>query len=66
MKVVSTETKLGGQIIEEWKLMEDDEALHVSECDCCGLNKVGCIDLVYMGMDTHACPECRGHSHENY
>ena len=60
MKIASTETKVGGQIIEEYKFMDDDEAMHISECDCCGLNKVGCIDLVYMGMDTHACPECRG------
>ena len=31
-----------------------------SECDCCGKMKYDCVDLVYLGMDTHACPACRG------
>ena len=29
---------------------------YLSECECCGQMKYGCVDLVYMGMDTHACP----------
>jgi hypothetical protein len=32
----------------------------LSCCDCCGEMKYGCVDLVFMGMDTHACPTCRG------
>jgi hypothetical protein len=35
-----------------------DERL-VSQCDCCGEMKAGCVDLVWCGMDTHACPKCR-------
>jgi len=33
---------------------------HRSECDACGKMKYDCRDVVYLGMDTHACPECRG------
>ena len=28
--------------------------------------KYDCVDLVIMGMDTHACPECRDDSPENF
>ena len=31
----------------------------VSECDCCGEMKAGCVDTTYLGMDVHACPKCR-------
>jgi hypothetical protein len=37
-----------------------DERL-VSECDCCGEMKPDCEDIVWRGMDTHACAKCRGH-----
>ena len=45
---------------------EYDEDQHVSECDCCGKMKAGCRDVVYLGMDTHACPQCRGDGPEDY
>ena len=54
MKLISTETKLGGQIIEEWKLMEDDEAMHISECDCCGLQQ-GWLHRLCRFWHGHAC-----------
>jgi hypothetical protein len=40
-----------------------DERL-VSQCDCCGKYKADCVDLTWHGMDTHACPECRGDTDE--
>jgi hypothetical protein len=40
-----------------WKQQEPE---HASQCDCCGKLKHGCVDIVAFGMDTHACPECRG------
>jgi hypothetical protein len=39
---------------------EDDSPEPVSECDCCGDQKEGCIDTVWNGMEVHACPFCRG------
>jgi hypothetical protein len=36
-----------------------------TECDCCGEMKAGCIDLVWCGMDTHACPKCRHEEDDN-
>ena len=47
-------------------MLDAAEEERVSECDACGELKSGCRDLVYMGMDTHACPECRGDSPENF
>jgi len=35
-----------------------DERL-TSQCDCCGEYKSDCVDLVWCGMDVHACPKCR-------
>ena len=56
--------------MEERERLEDEARQEaeerVSECDCCQQMKAGCVDLVYLGMDTHACPECRGDSSENY
>ncbi len=31
-----------------------------SECDACGEMKYDCRDIVFRGMDVHACPKCRG------
>jgi hypothetical protein len=31
-----------------------------SRCDCCDQLKYGCTDVVAYGLDTHACPQCRG------
>jgi hypothetical protein len=47
----------------EARRMEDRQE-RLSQCDCCGEMKYGCVDLVYMGMDTYACPKCR-HSDED-
>ena len=44
---------------DDWKLDSPEEEELASECDCCGKLKYGCVDLVYQGMDTHACPQCR-------
>ena len=44
----------------DWRDAVDPPEEYASECDCCGKMKVGCVDLVWAGMDTHACPECRG------
>ena len=42
---------------------EMDAEDRLSECDCCGKMKYGCEDCIAPGgMDTHACPECRGES----
>ena len=30
------------------------------ECDCCGKMKHGCTNIVWHGMDVHACPACLG------
>jgi hypothetical protein len=43
---------------EAWRDALEDERL--SECDCCGKMKAGCVDIVAYGLDTHACPQCRG------
>jgi hypothetical protein len=37
----------------------------LSQCDCCGELKYGCIDVVAYGLDTHACPACRGHAEDD-
>lgn len=39
---------------------------YLSQCDCCAAMKYDCVDLVIMGMDTHACPECRNDIPENF
>ena len=39
---------------------EEYDREYLSECDACGQMKYGCEDLVYLGMDTHACAGCRG------
>jgi hypothetical protein len=44
-----------------WRNARDDEL--VSQCDCCGKMKAGCVDMTIGGrfpIDVHACPECRG------
>lgn len=58
MKLVCTEIKLFNEYFEEWSFAEEKE--YLSECDACGKMKRGCRDVVYMGMDTHACPQCMG------
>ena len=42
-----------------------DERL-VSQCDCCGEYKSDCEDLVWNGMDVHACPKCRNAEDDEY
>ena len=52
-----------------WREREDarvDAEDRPSQCDCCAAMKYDCVDLVIMGMDTHACPECRNDSPENF
>ena len=44
---------------DNWKLASPEDEERETECDCCGEMKVGCVDIVYSGMDTHACPKCR-------
>jgi hypothetical protein len=41
----------------------------LSECDCCGRTRPGCIDTITGGnfpIDVHACPECLGNDPEDY
>ena len=38
----------------------DGDRERMSECDCCAAMKYGCEDVIAYGLDTHACPECRG------
>jgi hypothetical protein len=38
----------------------------LSQCDCCGKMKAGCEDVVAYGLDTHACPQCRGYDPYDY
>ena len=45
---------------------EEQDREFPSQCDCCAAMKYDCVDLVIMGMDTHACPECRNDSPENF
>ena len=44
---------------EQYEAQREADEERASECDCCGKLKYGCVDLTYMGMDTHACPQCR-------
>ena len=42
---------------------EEYDREHLSECDCCGKISYDCEDCIAPGgLDTHACPECRGES----
>ena len=45
-----------------------DEDERVSECDCCQQPKKGCVMVpaCWAHPEANACPECRGHSPENY
>ena len=45
---------------------EEDE--RISECDCCQQPKKGCVmvPVIWTHPEANACPECRGHSPENY
>jgi hypothetical protein len=45
---------------------EEDE--RISECDCCGQMKKGCVMVPanWTHPEANACPECRGHSPENF
>jgi hypothetical protein len=36
-----------------------------TECDCCGEMKASCVDLIWCGMDVHACPKCRHEEDDN-
>ena len=37
----------------------------LTECDCCGEMKAGCINTTTYGMDVHACPMCCGEMEDN-
>lgn len=45
---------------EDPRTDNDEPEGDASECDCCGKLKYGCVNIVAFGIDTHACPECRG------
>jgi hypothetical protein len=54
---------------DHWKTTEpeqdgDEFPQHFSQCDCCGEMKPDCEDIVYQGMDTHACFKCRGNAED--
>ena len=52
-------TKEHDDLYDRYNCEGDRERL--SECDCCGKMSYDCEDCIAPGgMDTHACPACRG------
>lgn len=40
--------------------MDSEDEAKLMSCDCCGQMKEGVTFLIVYGLDTFACPECRG------
>jgi len=55
-----------------WRILDARDARNnekLSQCDCCGRMRPGCIDTDTGGafpIDVHACPECLGNDPEDY